>query len=113
MTDIDVENDVDARCPCGLDGTPPWRSSGPPWGPLSVFCAVIVVGGFALAVVLVGVEPWLGWVLFGVLGAAVLVGLVIEAVGGHRRACLVGRGTWKGLCLPGLPVRLLLSVWWI
>jgi hypothetical protein len=90
-------------CACGAGSDQPW-SSGGLWGPLTLVCGILVVGLGSLALA-AGREPGFGLALLCAVALSVVVLLIVEAVGGHRGVCLVTRSLWKGVCIPGLPVR--------
>jgi hypothetical protein len=46
-----------------------------------------------------------GVILLGVLALSVAGSLVLQAIRRHRGLCLLRRGPWFGLALPGLPLR--------
>ena len=96
-------------CPCGKHEEQPWLSSGLPWGPLSFISGLltVVLGGAALGM---GLPPVIGLAIFGAVLASIVVLLVIELARGHRGLCWIWRGLWKGTCIVGLPVRIVLSV---
>ena len=79
-----------------------------PWGPASLFGALILVTFGVLAATL-GTVPWVGWLVLGVVVAVIAGSLVHDRVQGHRRWCWMVTGTWRGLALVGVPVRVVLS----
>lgn len=93
-------------CPCGLEVEQPWRTRNNPWSPASIVGGVVLVA-FGVWVVAIGMRAWVGWLVLGVIGAAIVVAWVVQGVRGHRGWCLVGRGAWFGMATPGAPLRLL------
>ena len=81
--------------------------------PVGAAGAVALVGGLLLAAAGVAValdgKAWFGWTVLSILGGAVLVSWVIQAVRGHRGLCLVRRGLWFGLAAPGAPLRVVFN----
>jgi hypothetical protein len=54
---------------------------------------------------LVGGYMAFGWILAGLLGGVLGGSLVLQAIRRHRGFCWLGRALWFGVCVPGLPVR--------
>ncbi|MGI8755310.1 MAG: hypothetical protein ACR2MB_05515 [Acidimicrobiales bacterium] len=97
-----------APCPCGVSGVAMWRRRNMPWGPASLIGALILASFGVLAVV-ADLVPWIGWVVLGVVAASVVGSLVYDRIQGHRRWCWLVTGTWRGLAVVGVPVRVILS----
>ena len=98
-------------CPCGRPGEQPWAAGDGLWGWFALFCGalVVVAGG---ATVAAGVPPVVPAAIFGVVALCTAIALVGEWVAGHRGTCWAWRGLWKGLCVPGQPLRFLFAIWW-
>ncbi|MFI5729412.1 hypothetical protein ACIA49_04765 [Kribbella sp. NPDC051587] len=96
-------NDEPAACPCGVRVRQPWRTRDSAYSPASF------IGG--LVWIALGVGSLLGgWTVFGsallgVLVALVLGSVVLQSVRRHRGGCLIARGAWFGVAVPGLPLR--------
>ncbi|MGW6276984.1 hypothetical protein [Kribbella sp. NPDC055071] len=75
------------------------------WSPAS-FVGGVVWLGVGIGSALAGFNPF-GLILLGVLVVLVLGSLVSQAIRGHRGFCLLGRGLWFGIAVPGLPLRIL------
>jgi hypothetical protein len=90
-------------CPCGLPVQQPWRTRDDTYSPASF------IGGLCWYVVaalaLVGGYMAFGWILAGMLGGVLVGSLVLQAIRRHRGFCWLGRALWFGVCVPGLPVR--------
>lgn len=93
-------------CPCGVEGTQPWRTRRDVWSPASLIGGLILVV-FGVLILSWGVRPAAGFVLLGALGVSVVASWIVQARRGHRGWCLLRRGAWFGLALPGAPLRLL------
>jgi hypothetical protein len=90
-------------CPCGVPVEQPWRQRDKLWSPASFIGGLVwLVIGTASAVA--GFNP-AGVILLGLLALLVAGSLVLQAIRRHRGPCLVRRGPWFGLALPGLPLR--------
>ena len=92
-------------CPCGLPVQQPWKTRDDTFSPASfigglIWYAVLtgaLLGGFYL----------FSWILLGLLVAAVVGSLVVQAIRRHRGSCWLRRALWFGVAVPGLPVRVL------
>ncbi|MET0326740.1 MAG: hypothetical protein ABW219_16095 [Ilumatobacteraceae bacterium] len=92
-------------CPLVTSEQQPWDTRKALFSPASLIGGVVLIAFGAIA--LVGIRPWVGWVVFGVIAASIVGASVVQWRAGHRGWCLVRRASWFGLTLPGAPLRLL------
>ena len=92
-------------CPCGIRVQQPWRLRDQLWSPAS-FVGGLIWSVLGIGATVGGYSPF-GPIVLLVLGALVLGSLALQAAHGHRRTCLLRRGSWFALAVPGLPLRIL------
>jgi hypothetical protein len=92
-------------CPVDEHEPQPWQTRNALFSPASLVGGLVLVAFGILA--LVGIRPWIGWTVFGVVAAFIAGAAVLQWRRGHRGWCLVRRALWFGLALPGAPLRLL------
>lgn len=96
-------------CPCAPAAEQPWRTRDSVFSPASIVGGLCLVA-FGIVALVAGLHPWVGAVVFGVLGALIAGALVLELRRGHRGWCLVRRAVWFGVAVPGVPLRVLATL---
>ncbi|MFF1823728.1 hypothetical protein ACFVWG_40880 [Kribbella sp. NPDC058245] len=96
-------NEEPTACPCGVQVRQPWRTRDSTYSPAS-FIGGLVWIALGVGSVLGGWTVF-GSVLLGVLVALVLGSVILQSVRRHRGGCLITRGAWFGIAVPGLPLR--------
>ncbi|WP_101525815.1 hypothetical protein [Nocardioides houyundeii] len=109
MTAVESSDPGTAACPCGADGMPPWRTRDELFSPASIFFAV----PYFVLLLLIWPSPkgnLVGLTMAGLALASVVGATVVALTRGHRPWCAVRRGTWIGIAILGLPLRMLASL---
>lgn len=90
-------------CPCGLPVEQPWKQRDKVWSPAS-FIGGLVWLALGIGSAAAGFSPF-GVILLGALALLVIGSLILQGFRRHRGLCLLRRGPWFGLALPGVPLR--------
>ncbi|MGI8879925.1 MAG: hypothetical protein ACR2KJ_05300 [Jatrophihabitans sp.] len=96
-----------APCHCGVAIRQPWRDPDAMLTKAPVAVGLIV---WAIAVVVTVAaihQRWIGYLLLGLLAAALVAAFAVQRAKGHRGWCWVRRSAWLGVAGVGLPAQLL------